>query len=151
MRRSGAATAVLVLSAACGSANSGPASPAARASSLFAARVAYVGDNSRVVALVGQVGPAPAGSYTLRLSTTSPRAVRVDLRSSDKPFTNSDFREPATLLLGLIGNADQVTFAFGSDTFTLTAAGASSAVGFDVKRFGQDRQVLADYLTASSD
>ena len=104
------------------------------------------GDNSRVATLVREAGAASAGSDTLTLQTEAAGFdLQVDLQRGAKPLADNDFRESTTLLLGLIGDAEQVTFALRSHRLMLTAAAASSAAGFDVKRFGQDRWWLADY------
>ena len=150
-----AAVALTVLTLAgtgCGFSTSTSSVAAHRTAALFAARTPYVGDNSRVATLVRETGAAPAGSYTFTLQIEGARrGLQVDLQQWDKPFADTDFREPATLLVGLIGNAGQVTFALGSHRFVLTAAAASAATGFDVKRLGQDRRVLADYLGTVDD
>ena len=136
----------------CGFSTSTSSVAAHRTAALFAARTPYVGDNSRVATLVRETGAAPAGSYTLTLQTEGARrGLQVNLQRWDRPFADTDFREPATLLLGLIGNAEQVTFALGSHRFVLTAAAASAATGFDVKRLRQDRRLLADYLGTMDD
>lgn len=156
MTRSGAALALLAaLGALSATGCDGSATPDAasgRAGALWAARTPYVGDNSRVGALVGRVGPAPAGSYTIELHTAAaPLGLTVDLTRLDKPFPATDFHQPAALLLGLIGNADEVTFTSGGDTYSLTAAQASRDVGFDVRRLGQDRGALEAYVRQSTD
>lgn len=144
--------AVVLALTGCGSASPTGPETRARATGLFAARTPYLGDNSRISALVAKVGAAPDGEFTIALHTTTvPLGLTVNLKHPVKPFRDTDFREPATLLLGLIGNADQVTFTAGSDSYTLTASAASAAVGFEVKRLGQDRQALADYLGKTAD
>lgn len=150
------ATAAAVVLALTGCGSAPPTGPEARArartTGLFTARTAYLGDNPRILALVAKVGAASDGPFTLALHTTSaPLGLTVNLKHPVKPFRDTDFREAATLLLGLIGNADQVTFTAGSDSYTLTASAASAAVGFEVKRLGRDRQALADYLGRTAD
>lgn len=129
-----AAVALTVLTLAgtgCGFSTSTSSVAAHRTAALFAARTPYVGDNSRVATLVRETGAAPAGSYTFTLQIEGARrGLQVDLQQWDKPFADTDL---------------------GSHRFVLTAAAASAATGFDVKRLGQDRRVLADYLGTVDD
>ena len=75
---------------------------------------AYAGDNSREIALVRGVGPAPEGRYQIRLHTAKrPYALTIDIRRLDKPFDDTDFDRQTTLLLGLVGNLDKVSVTSG--------------------------------------
>ncbi|GAA2472951.1 hypothetical protein GCM10009858_07780 [Terrabacter carboxydivorans] len=124
----------------------------ARAQALWAHRTAYVGDNSKVIALVGDAGFGPAGSFTLSLWTTSkPYAVTVALTDPAKPFGTTDFRAPATLLLGTVTNLDAVHVTAAGQTYSLTAQEASEALGHDVKTLGTDRAALDRYLRSLED
>lgn len=126
--------------------------PADRTAALWAHRTAYVGDNSKVIALVGDAGFGAAGSYTLSLWTTrKPYAVTITLTDPDKPFGTTDFRAPATLLLGTVTNLDTVHVTADGETYSFTAAEASTALGHDVKTLGTDRSVLAAYVRALGD
>ena len=123
-----------------------------RVQSLWSARSPDVGDNSRVVALVNEVGVARAGSYSIALRTMkAPYRLVITLKAPDKPFADTEFGVPETLLLGLIGNLDEVVISSGSMSDTLTARAASTNLGYDVKRLGQDKGALATYLDDSND
>ena len=143
--------AALLVSAAmtgCGgsSAADGPAD------ALWAARTPYVGDSSRVTALVHAVDPAPDGTYSIRLSTGSPPyALDIALDSTAKPFAQKDFRPTSTLLLGLVANLDEVAVTFQGQRSTLTRAAASEELGYDVKELGRSRQRLTDYVQTTRD
>ena len=119
-----------------------------RAAELFAARTPYLGDNNRVFLLISGVGPVTAGGYTMELQTGhAPLGLTVNLKQPVKAFTETDFNQAATLLLGLIANVDEVTFAAGGETHTFTSTSASKTAGFDVKKLGKDQKVLAEYLS----
>jgi len=126
--------------------------PEARTEALWAGRTAYVGDNSKVIALVDQAGFGPLGTYTLSLWTTRPPyAVTIDLPHPAKPFEQTDFSEAATLLLGTVRNLDAVHVTSQGKTYSLTAREATATLGRDVKTLGADRQALADYLRSHED
>lgn len=135
--------------------NAGPSATAgadARAQALWAHRTAYVGDNSKVIALVGDAGFGPAGSYTLSLWTTrKPYAVTIALTDPAKPFETTDFSAPATLLLGTVTNLDAVHVTAAGQTYSMTAAEASTALGHDVKTLGTDRAALDEYVRSLRD
>ena len=142
------AAALCLALAGCGSAVGPESAGASRAADLFAARTAYLGDNSSVMSLINMVAPVSGGSYTMELQTAhAPLGLTVTLRRLIKPLADTDFNQPATLLLGLIGNVDVVTFAAGSETHTFTSTSASKTAGFDVKKLGKDQKALADYLS----
>lgn len=123
-----------------------------RAESLWSSRVRYVGDNSRVVALVNEVGPAPAGSYTIGLQTAKPPyGLTIDLDRLDEPYDTTDFGAQATLLLALVDNLDKVSVTADGEAYSLTTDEASQDLGYDVKELGQDRSRLTEYLDAHSD
>ncbi|GAA2021285.1 hypothetical protein GCM10009740_07320 [Terrabacter terrae] len=126
--------------------------PDARTEALWAGRTAYVGDNSKVIALVDQAGFGPLGTYTLSLWTTRPPyAVTIDLPHPAKPFEQTDFSEAATILLGTVSNLDAVHVTSQGKTYSLTAREATATLGRDVKTLGTDRQALADYLRSHED
>ena len=112
----GVALGVLVLTGCTGSATGDPstaasatAGPEARTEALWAGRTAYVGDNSKVIALVDAAGFGPRGTYTLCLWTTRPPyAVTIDRDRPGQAVRATDFSEPATLLLGTVRNLDAV-------------------------------------------
>ena len=147
-----AALLVAVTVTGCGSAPSAQRDTAHTADSLWSARSPYVGDSSKVVALVSQAGFGPAGSYTVELQTErAPYGVTVRLHQLDKPFLSADFSAAATVVLGLVANLDRVTVAAGGQTYALTTAGASTALGYDVKALGRQKDKLAAYVRAQQD
>ena len=106
-------------------------------------RTAYLGNNSRVSSLIGKVVPGSVGNYTLELQTARPPlGLTVNIGRLGTPFAMTDSSENATVLLGLIGNVDEVTF---------TATSISGTAEFDVKKLGQDQNVLAGYLSKMHD
>ena len=122
------------------------------AESLWADRTDYVGDNSKVAAILGDAGLGSAGDYTVALETRDrPYAATVTFTSLEKPFETTDFSHQATLLLGLVGNLEEVHVAGDGKTYSLTAAEATDALGYDVKNLGQDQERLKEYLEAESD
>ncbi len=148
------ATLVLLLAAAltgCGGSLKDSDSPSS-AQSLWSSRTPYVGDSSRVAALVRELGPAPDGSYSISLQTTKrPYALTIALERLDKPFGSTDFSEPATLLLGLVTNLDRVSFTSSGHAYVLTADVASKELGYDVKELGRHHSTLTAYLDANDD
>lgn len=123
-----------------------------RAESLWSSRTPYVGDNSRVAALVREVGPAPEGSYSISLeSAKPPYTLTIQMEHLDKPFADTDFSEQATLLLGLVDNLDEVSVTSGEHAYSLTADAASGELGYDVKELGRDQRRLTAYLDANRD
>ena len=149
------AAAVLLIGVAltgCGSSTSERSDTSSEAQSLWSARSAYVGDNSRVIALVREVGLGSEGSYSIALQTAKPPyAMTVALTRLDKPFDSTDFSGNATLLLGLVANLDKVSVTSGNHAYSLTAADASKELGYDVKELGRDQSKLAAYLDSSRD
>ncbi len=124
----------------------------ARAQALWDHRTAYVGDNSTVISLVDDAGFGPAGSYQLSLWTTRrPYAVTITVTEPAKPFEATDFKAPATLLLGTVANLDAVHVASGAQTYSLTAGEATAALGHDVKTLGTDRAALDRYVRSLED
>ena len=122
------------------------------AQSLWSSRVRYLGDSSRVAALVREVGPVPEGSYSIGLQTAKPPySLTIELERLHKPFDATDFSEPATLLLGLVTNLDKVSVTSSGHAYSLTAAAASQNLGYDVKELGRDQSRLTAYLDASRD
>lgn len=141
----------LVAATGCAASSDGPAA-SDRATTLWAARTPHVGDNSRVDALVGIVGPAPQGSYTISLQTAQkPYGLTLSMDSLQKPFELLSFDEPATLLLGLVANLDEVSITSHGKAYSLTTAEASKDLGYDVKELGRDQRKLTAYVTAAAD
>ncbi|MER7070131.1 DUF4825 domain-containing protein [Terrabacter sp. NPDC000476] len=147
------ATALGACSGTDGTASDGPRPVAATPSSagelvetLWVDRSEHVGDNSRVVALVADVGLAAPGRPTLELQTST-RPYGVTIRYADGVHADpAELTRPATLLLGTIGNLGRVRVEADGTTFTFSAADATRALGYDVKRLGQDRGALEAYL-----
>jgi hypothetical protein len=105
-----------------------------------------------MVALVSQAGFGPGGAYTIELQTERvPYGVTVRFDSLSKPFDSIDFRPQSTLLLGLVANLDHVDVRSGEDVYSLTAADASKALGYDVKALGRDKGKLTAYVNAQQD
>ena len=120
--------------------------------SLWADRTAHVGDNSKVIALVGDSGLDAIGPRTISLQTRSaPYGLTVRYPEPVKAGGPFDVTPQATLLLGTVGNLDHVTVEANGSRFTLTAAEASKALGHDVKQLGTDRGALARYVSSLDD
>ena len=120
--------------------------------SLWADRTAYVGDNSKVIALIGDSGLDAIGPRTISLQTGSaPYGLTLRYPEPVKSGGPVDLTPQATLLLGTVGNLDHVTVEANGSTFTLTAADASTALGHDVKQLGSDRDALARYVSSLDD
>lgn len=146
-----AASLVLLALGGCGGSSEHP-NAASSAESLWAARVPYVGDNSRVTSLVNETGLAGVGSYSIELHTAEPPyALAIALKDPDKPFDATDFSGQATLLLGLVANLNEVSITAGQDRYSLSAAAASQDLGYDVKQLGRDQPSLVRYLERASD
>ena len=79
------------------------------------------------------------------------RGVVAALLCADKPFADTDFAEPATLLLGLVGNLEKVRFTHDDQEYSLTATQASTSVGYDVKELGRDQSTLTSFVERSHD
>lgn len=142
---------VVVGAVGCGGSSAKP-DVAVHTQSLWSFRSPYVGDNSRVAALVSEVGVARAGSYIISLQTAkSPYRLTIALKGTEKPFAATNFSDQATLLLGLIGNLDEVSISSGPSRYVLTTGAASKKLGYDVKRLGQDKVTLSQYLDKRND
>ncbi len=123
-----------------------------RSQALWDARTEFVGDNSRVAALVSLTSPAPEGKYTLSLETDrTPYGLTVHLIDPGKPCRDISSEQSEQLLLGLIANLDRVTVTCEGEAHTATASDASTALGFDVKTLVQDKDQLAAYLDDHAD
>lgn len=123
-----------------------------QAQALWAHRTAYLGNTSKVIALMDDAGFGPPGTYSLSLWTTRPPyAVTITVSDAGKPFGLIDFTGPATLLLGTVGNLGTVHVAGQGQTWTLTAREATGALGHDVKTLGTDRAALVDYVRTLQD
>ncbi len=146
--------AVLALGGCTGGSNEpgGSSSVEDRAQSLWLDRTAYVGDNSKVIALVDGAGFGSMGAHTLSLQTEqAPYGVDITFSSLGKPFDTVDFTPQATLVLGLVENLDQVTVRSGESTRTYTSADVSGDLGYDVKTLAQDVEKLETYLQSLED
>ncbi|HEU5144810.1 MAG TPA: DUF4825 domain-containing protein [Dermatophilaceae bacterium] len=123
-----------------------------RAHSLWLDRTAYVGDNSKVIALAEGAGLGSMGSMTLRLDTDAPPyGLTVAYDSVGKPFETVDFTPQATLMLGLVGNLERVEVTSGDRSHTFTSAEVSRQLGYDVKTLARDEAKLRDYLESLDD
>ena len=135
----------------CGTSASEPSDASSQAQSLWSARSAYVGDTTDDRARARGRLRAP-GSYRIELQTArQPYAMTVAFTRLDKPFDDTDFSGNATLLLGLVANLDQVSVTSGGQAYSLTSAGASRKLGYDVKELGRDQGKLTACLEASRD
>jgi hypothetical protein len=152
-RRTGAVALLFCLVLiACSGQDQAELDAAGRADRLWSSRTPYVGDNARVLALLGEVGFGQQGTYTTSLQTEKPPyGLTVELRRLEKPFPDVDFRDSATLVLGLVANLDHIDITFGAQSFTLAAAEISGELGYDVKTLGQDRSRLAAYVQSGQD
>ena len=136
----------------CGNPSTGSPDADPRAASLWSDRTPYVGDNSKMVALVSQAGFGPTDAYTIELQTErAPYGVTVKFHSLSKSFDSTDFRQQATLLLGLVDNLDHVDVRSDAHVYSLTAADASKRLGYDVKALGRDKGKLIAYVNAQQD
>ena len=118
-----------------------------RAHTLWQDRTAYVGDNSKVLALVEASGLASLGEYRVSLKTDAPPyAMTIAFNRLDKPFDSIDFTPQTDLLLGLVANLDTVTLTADGSTRSFTADEASKRLGRDVKDLATDEAALADHL-----
>jgi hypothetical protein len=143
--------AIGVVLAGCGTSTSPSNGQRSVADLLWTDRTPYVGDNSRVIALVAQLFPRSDFTYTVSVQTSArPYGVTVTITRSGKPYDLMVFGEQTTLLLGLVGNLDTVTIASASSSHstTVTAASAGKTLGYDVKELGRDQRTLAAYLDA---
>lgn len=134
----------------CGSAATNDKSTS-EAKVLSSMRADYVGDNSRVAALVREVFPTSDFGYSLRLETAArPFTVTIRIDRSTKPVQHLDFSQQATLLLGLIANVDAVTVVSADSHYALTTAVATKRLGYDVKELGRSQSRLQTYIDAQN-
>lgn len=143
-----------VLLAGCETPASSSSASTGPTSGLWAARVAHVDDNARVTHLVEQLLPDAEFGFTINLRTaTKPRRITITITRSSKPYDMLDFREQATLLLGLAADLDTVTISGMSSRHSTSVTGqvATAALGYDVKDLGRDEGRLAAYLAAVQD
>ncbi|WP_353510756.1 DUF4825 domain-containing protein [Intrasporangium sp.] len=138
-----------VMLAGCGTSQDGELT---YSQTLWDAHTPFVGDNSRVAALVNLAGPTPEGQYRLSLQTgKAPYGLTIEVLDADKPCRDLSVDRSQILLLGLIENLDRVTVTCGEETRTATAAETTRALGFDVKALGRDRSRLAAYVGEQAD
>jgi len=118
-----------------------------QAHALWEDRTAYIGDNSKVLALVKASGLASMGEYRVSLQTdTPPYAMTVAYSRIGKPFDSIDFTPQTDLLLGLVANLDQVTVTADGSTRSFTAKEATTRLGHDVKDLASNEAALTDHL-----
>lgn len=128
----------------------------AESHALWEHRSPFVGDNSKVIALISDANFGPAGSYTIKLQTErAPYGLTVAFPGADvsgKPLEAVNFTPCATKVLGTVGNLEWVNVTGkGAAVFSLTAKQASKTLGFDVKELGRDERKLTDYVIAERD
>lgn len=127
-----------------------------KAIDLHQARVPLIGDNSKVINLLGALRTNQQGSYTIKLMTSArPYGLEVifnDLspHSSIAAVTRRS-TDAAVLFLALTDNAEYVTWRFPAGTVTpselmITTADANSHIGEDVKALGKTQSGVDSIL-----
>lgn len=125
--------------------------------SLMKNKTRYIGDNSRVVALIDAL-PLPPGVTrgTVALATAKPPygvTIHYSLAEGAAPISEEQFLRNSVLLFALIDNADTVQhigywpnqlLSSNPFRFTYTRADAEKIVGGDVRQFAKDQASLAE-------
>lgn len=159
-----AISSVLVL-AACAGGGSGdrgdvtaesPLSEAVDTTSLQENRTPHLGDNSRVVALVGATGPHVVGESTLELRTDQrPYGLVVNFSSVEPGITaelaDGLMTDRAALLMATIGNVDEVRWTLpelsgAASQGVLSRADADALIGSPVAELGATPDGLTDLV-----
>lgn len=158
---------LLVLTGCTGSADRGdvtpetPLSEAVDVASLEENRTPHLGDNSRVVALVGATRPDAVGESTIELQTAErPYGLVLHFSSVVDGVTadvaDSLLTDRATLLLATIDNADEARWTLPEGAGTaeggvLTRAEADALVGAPVADAGATAEGLTELLNQLED
>lgn len=122
-------------------------------------KTSYIGNNSRVVALIDAL-PLPEGvaRETVKLETSKmPYGVTISYRLLDDSaqISEEQFLRNSLLLFALIDNADKVTHrGFWNNkllssipfSFTYTRADAERVVGGDIRQFAENKERLTELL-----
>lgn len=92
-----------------------PADTASRAEKLYSLKNDYIGDASADIALLNALGIPKIAPFTIALETTEkPYILRINFSeiSTDYKSTSfyTDMKTNATILLALIGNADEIHY-----------------------------------------
>ena len=122
-----------------------------QAQSLWSARSAYVGDSSRMTALVREVGLGPAGSYGIELQTAhAPYAMTVaftKLKAARRHRPQLERDPPAR-----VGRQPRPGVGhLGSAGLLPDVGRCLRKLGYDVKELGRDQRKLTAYLEKSRD
>lgn len=134
-----------------------PLSQAVDVTALHENRTSYLGDNSRVIALLAAVHPEAVGSASLQLTTGArPYVVTIAFSSLAPNVTELEagalLRPRAALLLATIDNADEVRWelpeaATAAGGASLTRAQADALTGSSVAQLGATTAGLNDLVT----
>lgn len=121
---------------------------------LAQARTPYVGDNSAVMALRGDLGPTALGTSTFEIaSEKEPYGLTLAYSRWAKdaptgPALDAAMRRRAALLIGLVGNLDHVTWSGpGGVTGRLDRAEANRMAGGDIAAACADAGSIRALLT----
>ena len=127
--------------------------------SLMSNKTQYIGNNSKVVALIGAL-PLPKNMTrdSVQLSTSkAPYGVTINygLEDDSAQISEKQFFRNSVLLFALINNAEEITHMgywnnkLLSSTpfkFTYTRADAERIVGGDVRQFAENQESLAELV-----
>jgi hypothetical protein len=114
------------------------------------ARVQYLGDNSKVSALLDIIGAGDLGEYTIALKTDEePYGLTVNYSTlknegAEEKFENTGRIEYAYYALALIENLSEVDVNYMGHNYRLTVAEANEIVKGDIKDYGRSAEKLKE-------
>lgn len=116
----------------------------------YDARVQYLGDNSKVSALLDTIGAGDLGEYTIALKTDKePYGLTVNYSTlknegAEAKFGNTGRIEYAYFALALIENLSEVDVNYKDRSYRLTVAEANELVKGDIKDYGRSVEKLKE-------
>jgi hypothetical protein len=139
--------------AGCSGSDSGPApdqaDPTTQVRSLWDDRTAYVGNASKVTALLRDAGFARGGAYTVSLQTRRPPyAITVSYGDASSMPSDADVERSVTMLLGMVQNLDMVRVVSDGAARSWSAVDVSQRLGYDVKELGRDQSKLTTFVSS---
>jgi len=136
--------------AGCQSSNTAGTQEKEKYQAFYDARVQYLGDNSKVSALLDTIGAGELGEYTIALKTDKePYGLTVNYSTlknegAAAKFKNTGRIEYAYYSLALIENLSEVDVNYKDHNYRLTVAEANEIVKGDIKEYGKTAEKLKE-------
>ncbi|SHI65355.1 DUF4825 domain-containing protein [Parasporobacterium paucivorans] len=117
----------------------------------YNARVQYIGDNSKVIALLDIIGVGEMGEYTIAMKTDKePYGLTVDYSKlknarDETKFENMDRIDYAYFALALIENLNEVDVIYNGYKYHLTIEQANELVKGNIKNYGGSSEKVKEF------